>query len=107
MTVRSLFTRASRWTKGDFTKGEGQDKCYCLLGALQHVHKIDRQEDATRREYDLYKRARIRTENVLATLFPNRCYPHDLPRRPSIAHFNDHELTTIEDIRRVARLARI
>lgn len=98
MTVRSLFKRANRWVKYDLYKGHGPSKCYCLLGALEHRYGLDKGKVRPIQRV-LYKAALRRVKKAIYILFPER--------NLNIAAFNDHPQTTIEDVRKVCRLARV
>ncbi len=100
MTVRSLFRRASRWTRFKLTDGHGPTRCYCLIGALEHAYGVDSGEPYWR--YIRYMRARARVQIAINRLFPGRVGLHN-----SIATFNDHAATTIADVRKVCRAARV
>lgn len=100
MTVLSLFQQSRRWNKGHLKSGKGPSKAYCLLGALAHVYA---QKDPSNYYFSSYRKARIRAEKAYQKLFPSR----GATGRVSLAFFNDHQDTTIEDIRKVCRLARI
>lgn len=105
MTVRSLFKRATKWTQGEFFREAGDtspEKCYCLLGALQHVHGIDGKATLTKAQRERYHRAQLRVIVAIRKLFPSRA-----PFSGPIVTFNDHQDTTIADIRKVVRLARV
>ncbi len=99
MTVQSLFKRANRWTQGQLSDGEGASKCYCFIGALEHCYRIDT-DTATRRQRQRFIQAKSRTLSAIQALFPYRS-------AYNIAAFNDHPNTTIEDVRAVARRARV
>ncbi len=102
MTVQSLYRRADRWTQGVLTRGHGNTKCYCLIGALEHKYDID--GNYSSRQYARYKAAKERVRKAINELFGYRSYSGVFH---NIADFNDHPNTNIADVRAVVRRARV
>ncbi len=101
-TVSALYRAPSRWIKfkwaGVRVKGEilntqirGKDaNCWCLSGAIAVVYSM--------KERPLIRR---KVEHAIGKLFPGRTSDG------SIVAFNDHSATTIEDVRKVVREAKV
>ena len=94
MTVKSLFSRAHRWTQRVSQRGSGSAKQYCLVGAIDRVYGNDGES------YSRYTAAVRRVTAAIKVLFPNRT-------QYSIAAFNDDPNTTLADVRRVVKRARV
>jgi hypothetical protein len=107
-TMQELFESAKRWTKEFYARETskepgclfmqailtypGKYSCFCLLGGAIKVYE----------DYDKYDEVKEKLEKVIKKYYPRRwksgiCVPS----------FNDHPKTTIEDIRRVVKLANV
>jgi hypothetical protein len=116
-SIQELFKRKSTWTKGAWaTNGKKGDNacefereqirededavCFCLGGAVTKVY-----DNALAQGL-----AEAKIAGVIRALFPDRINLRKnkgIGNETTIVRFNDHESTTIEEIRQVVKVANV